>query len=48
MGQIGQYRYRSIWNRLGSSDDRVYKAAVSDPVAVTVVDSQLEIEGGRL
>jgi hypothetical protein len=48
MGRIGQYRYRSIWNRLGSSDDRVYKAAVSDPVAVTVVNSQLEIEGGRL
>jgi len=48
MGQIGQYRYRSIWNRLGSSDDRVYKAAVSDPVPVTVVDSQLEVEGGRL
>jgi hypothetical protein len=48
IGQIGQYRYRSIWNRLGSSDDRVYRAAISDPVMVAVVDSQLEIEGGRL
>lgn len=48
IGKIGQYRYRSIWNRLGSSDDRVYKAAVSDPVRVTVVDSSLEVEGGRL
>lgn len=48
IGQIGQYRYRSLWNRLGYSDDRVYRAAVSDPVRVAVVDSQLEVEGGRL
>ena len=47
-GAIGQYRYRSTWNRLGVSSDRVYRAAVSDPVPVTVWNATLEVEGGRL
>lgn len=48
MGMIGQYRARCIWNRMGVSDDRVYGAAVSDPVEFAVIDTQLEVEGGRL
>jgi len=47
-GAIGQYRYRSTWNRLGVSSDRVYRAAVSDPVPVTVWNATVEVEGGRL
>jgi hypothetical protein len=48
IGNIGEYQKRAIWCRLGSSRDRVYRAAVSDPVQVTVWDTQLEVEGGRL
>jgi len=48
IGALGQYRKRAAWHRLGSSADRVYRAAVSDPVPVTVWDTQLEVEGGRL
>lgn len=47
-GPLGSYRYRSVWNRLGSSYDRVYRASVSDPVTASVWDTQAEIEGGRL
>lgn len=43
MGEIGQYRKRVQWPRLGSSRDRVYRNAVSDPVKVTVSDAQLEV-----
>ena len=46
LGAIGQYRYRAAWKRLGASYDRVYRASVSDPVPVTVVDTQLSVEGG--
>lgn len=48
VGAIGRYTKRAVWHRLGSSPDRVYRAAVSDPVAVAVWDTQLEVEGGRL
>jgi len=48
IGRIGEYRHRAVWNRLGSAEHRVYKVAVSDPVEVVVIDTQLEVEGGRL
>lgn len=48
IGAIGEYRKRAVWQRLGSSRDRVYRGAISDPVPVTVWDTQLEVEGGRL
>ncbi len=48
LGKIGEYRHRASWTRLGTSDDRVYKGAVTDPVPVTIIDTQLEVEGGKL
>jgi hypothetical protein len=47
MGKIGKYRTRVIWTRLGSSDDRVYRQSISDPVRRAILDTQLEVEGGR-
>jgi len=48
MSRIGDYRKRVVWHRLGSSRDRVYRMAVTDPVPVIVYDTQLQAEGGRL
>lgn len=48
IGAIGRYDTRVVWNRLGSSRQRVYRAAVSDPVPVNVTDTQIEVRGGRV
>ena len=48
IGPLGQYEDRAIWFNLGQSRNRAYRAAVSDPVRVTVTDTLLEMRGGRL
>ncbi len=48
IGKIGKRFTRVFWTGLGSSRDRVYRGAVSDPIAITIWDTQLEVEGGRL
>ena len=46
IGGIGEYRTRVQWRRLGSSRDRVYKVAVTDPVDVVMIDAFLDLEVG--
>jgi hypothetical protein len=48
IGKIGQYRNRCVWHGLGSSRQRVYRAAVSDPVKLFLTDTLLEVRMGRL
>jgi len=48
LGKIGEYENRAIWHSLGSARQRVYRAAVSDPVRVTIADTFVEVKGGRL
>lgn len=48
IGAIGKFETRVVWHGLGSSRQRVYRGAVSDPVKITVSDTQLEVDGGRL
>ena len=48
LGALGERFTRAIWYNLGSSRQRVYRAAVSDPIPITVVDTILEVKGGRL
>lgn len=48
LGQLGQYRQRVVWHALGSSEQRVYRGAISDPVSVTLLDTVLEARGGRV
>jgi len=48
IGAIGKYETRAVWTSLGSSKNRVYRMAISDPVKVTVTDTLLEVRGGRL
>jgi len=47
-GKRGERLSRAVWHNLGSSRQRVYRAAVSDPVPVTITDTILEVDGGRL
>ena len=39
IGGIGERYVRCIWNALGSSTQRVYRGAISDPVKVTITDT---------
>ena len=48
LGALGKRLVRPVWYNLGSSRERVYRAAVSDPIAITITDTQLEVKGGRL
>ena len=46
MGLIGQFRRRSIWNRLGQARDRIYRYAISDPVRRTLILATTEAKVG--
>jgi hypothetical protein len=48
IGALGRYDTRVVWNRLGSSRQRVYRAAVSDPIPVNLTDTLIEVRGGRV
>lgn len=48
LGAMGQYEKRVFWHRLGSARNRIFQCSVSDPVQVTVSDTQIEVDGGRL
>lgn len=48
IGKIGEYQHRPYWNGLGAARQRVYRAAISDPVRVTVSDTILDVRGGRI
>jgi len=46
MGQIGQYRQRVKWYRLGTFRQRVVRVSVSDPVKCVVIGAYAEIKPG--
>jgi len=46
LGAIGQYRQRVRWHRLGSARDVVFRCSISDPVPLTVWDTQIELVVG--
>lgn len=48
LGKKGEYQDRAVWNNLGSSRQRVYRGSISDPVAVYIGDTVMEVRGGRL
>ena len=45
LGGRGEYRVEVIWNQLGSSRERVYRVAVSDPVSVVFTGAHLRASG---
>ena len=48
IGKQGEYQAAPIWTKLGSSRDRVYEHWIADNSRRLVVDTQLEVIGGRL
>jgi hypothetical protein len=46
LGARGDYKARVRWNRLGMARDRVFRLRVTDPVPLTLMDLQADIEVG--
>lgn len=46
IGGVGEYKKRVIWRRLGSFRDRVFKIKITDPVKVTLISAEIEVEQG--
>lgn len=44
--ELGQYKRRAIWRRLGRARDRVYELRVSDPIQWVIISSELVLEIG--
>lgn len=46
LGKIGEFKRRTIWNRLGQARDRIYEYAISDPVRRTLILATTESQSG--
>ena len=46
IGPIGATKRRVIWRRLGEARDRVYRVMISDPVKVTLLGAEIDVEEG--
>lgn len=44
MGLVGKYKNRFRWRRLGEARDRVYRVETSEPVTVTWLGAEIELE----
>jgi hypothetical protein len=47
IGQIGRYKNRAIWRRLGTARDRVFEVVVSAPVYAVIVSANLKASVGE-
>lgn len=47
IGQLGQYKNRAMWRRLGWSRDRIFEVAITDPVKAVIVAANLKAEVGE-
>jgi hypothetical protein len=48
LGPLGQYVKHVEWRGLGCASQRVYRGAVSDPVEIQIVDTIIDVRGGRV
>ncbi|MGH6631731.1 MAG: hypothetical protein ACREB0_00100 [Sphingopyxis sp.] len=48
LGVLGDYRKRVVYDNLGESRARGYKCQVSDPCRLFVLDTLLDVTGGRI
>ena len=47
IGQIGKYKNRAIWRRLGWARDRVFEVVVSDPINAVIISANLKATAGE-
>jgi len=45
VGQMGKYRNRAIWRRLGTARDRIFEVSVTDPVNFVIISANLKVQG---
>ena len=45
IGQLGKYKNRAIWRRLGMARDRIFEVAITDPVNAVIVSANLKASG---
>jgi len=46
IGQLGKYKNRAIWRRLGMARDRVFEVSITDPVNAVIISANLKASGG--
>lgn len=46
LGKLGNYKRRVIFHRLGMFRDRVFKFKVTDPVSITLLSAEIDIQQG--
>jgi hypothetical protein len=46
IGQVGQYKNRALWRRLGQSRDRIYEVNVSDAINAVIISANLNAAAG--
>ena len=47
IGQLGKYRNRAIWRRLGQARDRVFEVSITDPVNAVIISANLKMSAGE-
>jgi hypothetical protein len=47
IGQLGKYKNRAIWRRLGMARDRVFEVSVTDPINAVIVSANLKASAGE-
>ncbi len=48
IGQIGEYKNRARWKRLGRSRERIYKVTLTDDVKTVIIGAHLEAQVGSV
>jgi hypothetical protein len=44
IGEIGEYGWRAVWNKLGAGRSRIFRVTISDPVKVAIHGAYAELE----
>jgi hypothetical protein len=44
IGQIGQYKNRAIWRKLGKARSRIFRLTVTDPVKIVLLGADAQLE----
>jgi hypothetical protein len=47
VGQMGRYKNRAIWRRLGQARDRIFEVVVTDPVNFVIISANLKVQGAE-
>jgi hypothetical protein len=47
IGNIGKYKNRAIWRRLGMARDRIFEVVVTDPVKAVIISANLKASEGE-